>query len=576
MTTYPRNFATRVRSVIDGWFWPQITPDLTPGGAFDIGSEGFRKACALLEDGTVCLVKTYNTAAISAELADLRRRHDLPPETGTRPASLAEIAALYGQDGQETARYEDTGGAARLRRTIVDAVALGASDIKLIDRITHGDLRLKLGAGEFTHGPEWTARDLGDAITWIYNYRDTGSSDPSLVKGAPAAFSIGQSGRLALPEGLVALRGQIGWHGDTQIFLTLRLIYRQGPETFGDIGALGLEQDVLDVLEDERRSENGLVIVGGSTGDGKSTTLMRNLERLYAERDGQVSIYTIEDPIEYPMDQKGIAQFPTSGGKTPESRRAEFTKMLLTFVRINPDIGMVSEIRSKDDVEEVLQFVISGHKIYTSVHAASANAVLFRLISLGVTPGELSGPDVVNLVLRQKLVPTLCRACATPLTGPALAKVRDWLGALDRPGTAWESTGTDTGESTGEGTTLLRRNLKGCAQCDVGRDHLTSAARETARKAWAGYRGRRATAEFIHLDDTYRRFVDAQDPLGARAHWLCPKAQGGMGGIPLEIRLRRLVAQGIADYEWVTNDRLPDSPLELTFDQDGGGSDAAA
>ena len=64
------------------------------------------------------------------------------------------------------------------------------------------------------------------------------------------------------------------------------------------------------------------MILGGSTGDGKSTTVVRHLERLYEERDGRISIYTIEDPIEYPAIGDGFVQFPVAPGKTPEERKA--------------------------------------------------------------------------------------------------------------------------------------------------------------------------------------------------------------------------------------------------------------
>ena len=115
-------------------------------------------------------------------------------------------------------------------------------------------------------------------------------------------------------------------------------------------------------------------------------------------------------------------------GETPEERSANYSRALMVFVRINPDVGMVSEIRTANDVNEVLHFVTSGHKVYTTVHANSAGGVLPRMIAFGVRPEELAGPDVVNSVLRQKLVPQLCPHCAEPLSGPAHAKVEDWLG----------------------------------------------------------------------------------------------------------------------------------------------------
>ncbi|MCY4306150.1 MAG: ATPase, T2SS/T4P/T4SS family [Aestuariivita sp.] len=528
---------------------PEV-PTVTKGGAFDIGTEIFRKSCAVLEDGSVCFVRAYHTADIAAELVQLRKDYVLPDETMRRAVSLAEMAAFYGRSSDAMVTHRPTSGQIRLQKALAEAASLGASDIKLVERATHGLLRIKVGAGEFTHGSQWQVDEVKEAIAWIYGHRDGGDGKATLIKGQPAPFSIGQAQKLpAMPKGIAAMRGQIAWHGDVQNFLNLRLLPEANAENYADIAGLGLEDDILEALAIERRSEAGLVIIGGSTGDGKSTTLVRNLECLYEERSGQVSLYTIEDPVEYPASGDGVIQFPVKGGKTPQERRANYSQMLMTFVRTNPDIGMVSEIRSADDVNEVLHFVTSGHKIYTTVHANSANGILFRLISLGVLPTELTGPDVVNLVMRQKLVPLLCPACSEDLTGPALARVTEWLEQdaifMDRVSPAtWRP---------------KRRHRAGCDVCLRPFAQLAGAPAETARAAWAGYAGRRATAEFIRLDDIYRGFVGQHDQLGAHQHWITSVANGGMGGIPLMARIRRLIAQGAADYEQATNETLPET-----------------
>ena len=538
------------------------TPEVSKGGAYDIGGTDFRKACAILADGTVCFVKAYNTAEIAVELAQLRGRYDLPDETDRRPVTLAEMGALYGEERSERVTARASAGQLRMQRVLSEAAALGASDIKLIERGTHGLLRIKVGAGEFTHGAEWRLDEAVEGIKWIYDYRDGGSGQPTLVKGASAQFSIGQAGKLpGMPPGISAFRGQIAWHANQLHFLNLRLLPEATAQSYGDLAGLGLDQDILDALAAERRSDTGLVILGGSTGDGKSTTLVRHLEKLYEERNGKISICTIEDPIEYPAIGDGVVQFAVVPGETPEERSANYSRALMVFVRINPDVGMVSEIRSANDVNEVLHFVTSGHKVYTTVHANSAGGVLPRMIAFGVRPEELAGPDVVNSVLRQKLVPQLCPHCAEPLSGPAHAKVEDWLG--EDPLFAARGAGP---------LTLLRRNPAGCEHCLAPYAKLTGPLAATARAAWAGYARRRATAELIRLDNDYRKLVVERDQIGAMEYWLTPVERGGMGGIPIETRLRRLVAQGVTDYEYVTNEVLPDPPRAIAgpVRQDGG------
>ena len=525
------------------------TPALGKGGAYDIGSEAFRKVCAIMEDGTVYVVRAYNTAERAAEEAELRNRLRLPPEKERRAATLAEIAALHGEAAQALVSSRPTAGQKLLRRVLAAAAAMGASDVKLKEEGTHAIVRIRAGAGEHTHGAEWQAGEAREAVSWIHTSRDGGDGKASLIEGEPAGFSIGQAGRLSgMPDGIGALRGQIAWHGDVKRFMVLRLLPKVDAAAQADLAGLGLDDDILAALAEERRSEAGLVIVAGSTGDGKSTTMVRNLARLYEERGGGISICTIEDPIEYPIHGDGISQFAVKPGTTPEERRASMAEALMTFVRINPDVGMIAEIRSAWEVNEVLHFVSSGHKVYTSVHADSASGVLFRLVSLGVRPEELSAPGIVNLVMRQKLVPALCRHCAEPLTGPALARVEGWLGEDPLLAAA----------GLPAGIAPLRRNRAGCEECLASSARLTGAAAETAKAAWAGYSGRRATAEFIRVDDGYRKLLRARDAIGARERWLAPEAEGGMGGIPLGTRLRRLVASGTADFEQVTNEPLPE------------------
>ena len=540
-------FAARMRPALSALgFGRRETPEIGKGGAYDIGSEEFRKACALLPDGRVFIVPAYNSGAVAAELVQLRARYDLPEEREQVPAELDDVAVLHGMSAQGVVSRTPTDGQLRLQALLRDAAKLQASDIKLKAEGTYGVARIKCGSGEHTHGPQWQAKAVEQAVNWCYGLRDGGDGKAGMVEGVPAGFSIGQGG---MPEGMPpeigAFRGQIAWHGDMQRFLNLRLLPKPDPSTYADLVGLGLEEDVLEALAEERRSESGLVIVGGSTGDGKSTTLVRHLQRLYEERGRGISIATLEDPIEYVIREDGITQIAVPPGKTPAERSANWAEALMVFVRINPDVGMVSEIRSAADVNEVLHFVSSGHKVYTTVHSSSANGVLFRLVSLGVLPTELSGPDMVNLVMNQKLLPVLCDGCAEPLFGPALARVEEWLGQ-------------DPLGDVAPRIAPRRRNPAGCPQCLAPYAGLSGAPLKTARAAWAGYRGRKATGEFIRVDTKYRRLLEKRDALGAWEHWLARPEDGGMGGVPLATRIRRLVAAGVTDFEHVTNERLPE------------------
>ncbi len=510
----------------------RLPPPTNGQGVLLVGSESFREACALTEDGVHHIVPEYNTPDLWLEMAELDSRWQLPDFRSYAPATLAEIAAMYRSDGLgQTVDSGMTGGARRIMRVISEAAALRASDIKIYVRSSHADLRLKLGHAEHSHGSQWQVWEAVEAIAWLYDRRDFGDGASAQQLGRHQGFTIGAERRVPLPRSVAALRGQRGFHGDGRDFMVLRLIYREESGAAGRIEDLGFSEDVLKQLAVERTSDSGLAIIGGSTGDGKSTTLVRQLERLYEERDGQVSIVTIEDPVEYPASGEGILQIPVPASSTPAQRKAAFSETLRCFVRINPDVGMVSEIRTAEDAREILQFVISGHKIFTTVHSFSANAVLFRLISLGVDPKELSEPGVVNLVMRQRLVPVLCHGCARPAEGAERDLIAKWTGrAFGRP---------------------MVRSREGCSDCLDGR---TS---DSARAAWGGLSRKQAVAEYIRLDDRYRSFVEARDPRGAYAYWLTSASDGGMGGRTVDDRLHEMVARGEIDFEAVTHTQLP-------------------
>ena len=511
--------------------WPgrrtKPSPPVAGNGMLIVGDAAFRRICAISQTGVYYFVPDRNDAELSAEVQRLQAAWDIPPCVERRAATLSGIAALNGAWADHAADGPPTPGALRMAEVIAEATRLRASDLKLIIRGTDAVLRMKLGSEEFTHGPAWQVREAEEALSWLFDERDKGDGASAEQSGQHQSFSVGHRQRIALPEGLVALRGQKAPHGDGHDFVVLRLITAGDATAAGRIEDLGLDEDVLEALARERHSDTGLVIIGGSTGDGKSTTLVRQLERLYQERKGRVSIMTVEDPIEYPIIGDGIVQMPVPGAAEGAARGAAFTRALRTFVRSNPDFGMVSEIRTGDDCRDIMQFVVSGHKVFTTVHSASAADVLFRLISLGVDSRELAQPGVVSLVMRQKLVPILCPDCARTATQAERAVISAW-------------TGDDDGAPR-------IRNRDGCPTCLKGRDGAT------ARKAWGGLARKRATAEVIVVDDAYRKCVEARDSFGARAHWLAPRAEGGLGGIEVTTRLKRLVAAGEADYEDITS-----------------------
>ncbi len=171
------------------------------------------------------------------------------------------------------------------------------------------------------------------------------------------------------------------------------------------LDSFGFDEETAAALAGARAKFSGGVIIAGATGDGKSTTLVRCLQTLYAEHEQKISIVTIEDPVEYRIRGDGIIQIPVKSAGDADARTAAFRQALMHFVRINPDVGAISEIRDADAAKEVLQFIDTGHQVWTTIHGSSANGILFRLIEMGLTPEELCKPGSIELLMKQSLAP---------------------------------------------------------------------------------------------------------------------------------------------------------------------------
>ena len=518
-------------------------PPVSSTGVIDVGDKYFQQVCLLKSDGTMFVVKDRNTARLAEDLADLYTQFNLPEITKQLPATLEEIAHMRTASRRAVSvargNKEETAGARKIMQALEDAARLGASDVKLIKRTAHADLRLKLANIEIDHGPQWTLDEAGEAISYLYDAKDDGSMQSSEQTGTYQPFSVSASkGKVLLPDNVLALRAAKGPQGQLMDdFLVLRLVTPPSGAGIGDIEGLGFADDVLEELERERSSESGLLLMGGSTGDGKSTTLVRWLERVYLERDGKVSIVTVEDPIEFPARGSGFVPLVVAGGSTGAERRAAMTETLSNFVRMNPNFGMVGEIRSVDDARETMQFVVSGHKVVTTIHAASANAALFRLIRLGVRPEEVAEPGVISLAMRQTLVPVLCPNCARLATPMERGIINTWT-------------------SIPNGTPMIR-NRAGCPTCLPPDEGMSVLAEQTRAEAWGGLSRRQAIAEYIRLDDTYREAVQDRNALKAEQYWRTPQENGGMGGVPLDVLRQHLVARGRVDFTDASEQKLP-------------------
>ena len=179
----------------------------------------------------------------------------------------------------------------------------------------------------------------------------------------------------------------------------LRLLDRA--DAARDVGALGLAPALVERLAALLARTQGILLVSGPTGSGKTTTLYAALRRL---ADGTRNVMTIEDPVEYQLP--GIAQMqvhPRIG--------LTFAAGLRAILRQDPDVVLVGEIRDRETVEIALQAALTGHLVLATLHTNDAAGAVTRLLDMGVEPYLIASS--VTAVLAQRLVRRLCDACAS-------------------------------------------------------------------------------------------------------------------------------------------------------------------
>lgn len=201
---------------------------------------------------------------------------------------------------------------------------------------------------------------------------------------------------LALPDKLVGMRVSVvpSEYGETMVLRVL------DPDAINiSLKELGLRSDDLRLVNEEINRPNGMILNTGPTGSGKTTTLYSFLRQ---RRNPELKIITIEDPIEY--DLEGIEQ-------TRVNREAgyNFANGLSSIMRQDPDIILIGEIRDDETANTAIQSALTGHLVFSTIHANKAVGVISRFLDLNVKPASIS--PALNLIMAQRLVRRLCWDC---------------------------------------------------------------------------------------------------------------------------------------------------------------------
>lgn len=229
--------------------------------------------------------------------------------------------------------------------------------------------------------------------------------------------------------------------------------------------SLGFDQKTRRIMRRFAKEPYGMVLVTGPTGSGKTTTLYALITEINHGRD---KIITIEDPVEYQLP--GVTQIPVN-----EKKGLTFAKGLRSILRHDPDKILVGEIRDPDTAQIAVQSALTGHLVFTTVHANNVFDVIGRFMHMGVD--TYSFVSALNGILAQRLVRVVCSHCAAPHTPD-------------------EELLQESGIPIADAVQYQFVEGLGCGHC-----------------RGTGYKGRKAIAEFLHLNDEIRQLIVAREPI---------------------------------------------------------------
>ncbi|MBR6838551.1 MAG: Flp pilus assembly complex ATPase component TadA, partial [Alphaproteobacteria bacterium] len=235
---------------------------------------------------------------------------------------------------------------------------------------------------------------------------------------------------LYLPNGVLGIRMQFNPIAFGSQYVVMRLLYdnpSEGIKTEQEFGEY--EQRLLMRL---RAYPTGLVIVAGPTSSGKSTTLVRNMSMMLKERNYEINMITVENPVEQKIF--GAHQMPVVNAMNEEQRDEKYTEALAAALRSDPDTLMVGEIRTLAAAQLTVRGALSGHNVWTTLHANSAMAALTRLLDMGIESFKLKDETLMRGLVSMRLFKKLCPHCREALSNhpehSAYSRVMDAFGEI--------------------------------------------------------------------------------------------------------------------------------------------------
>jgi type II secretory ATPase GspE/PulE/Tfp pilus assembly ATPase PilB-like protein len=409
---------------------------LTASGAdFELPKET-QGLLAYFSSGNLVISRTHRYDGRVLAFLDLLRKKNRPMLSPFY-ADLGLLSSIYKY-------YENKLGGSRSRvdynnqmqKDFIDIVAKAAaqkvSDIHIevadqttiyfrIDGSMQPVLEFNAGWGESFVRAAFASADISNSNYAQNEYQSAQKDGRTPLRGTKDLY---------LPEGVLSIRMQFNPVAFGSRYVVMRLLYDNPSESITTEQEFGKYEQTL--LHRLRSFPTGLVVVAGPTSSGKSTTLVRNMVLMLKEHHYEINLITVEDPVEQKIF--GAHQIPVINTTNEEQRENEYTEALAAALRSDPDTLMVGEIRTLAAAQLTVKGALSGHNVWTTLHANSAMAALVRLLDMGVEAFKLKEETMMRGLISMRLFKRLCPYCREHLANhperPEYGRVMDAFGDL--------------------------------------------------------------------------------------------------------------------------------------------------
>lgn len=404
------------------------------GGSLELPRET-QSLLAFFSDGSLVVSRTHRYDGRVLAFIELLLRENIGHKEPFY-SDLAFVTAIYNKNAEKNGRAAVSDYDNQMQKDFVDIISRAAmmkvSDIhiEVADQTAvyfrlDGSMQLvtenSASWGESFIRAAFASADISNSNYAQNEYQSAQKDGRTPLRGTKDLY---------LPTGVLGVRMQFNPIAFGSRYVVMRILYdnpSEGIKTEQEFGEY--EQQLLFRL---RAFPTGLVVVAGPTSSGKSTTLFHNMSLMLKEHNYEINLITVEDPAERKIF--GAHQIPVTNASSEEVREAKFTEALASALRSDPDAIMVGEIRTLSAAELTVKGALSGHNVWTTLHANSALAALTRLLDMGIEAFKLKDETMMRGLISMRLFRKLCPLCRQRLSdhpeSPAYKRVLDAFGDI--------------------------------------------------------------------------------------------------------------------------------------------------